>query len=78
MKFVEINYNVAVDYQWAYKVSSSDKNYSQRQDKSLDYYFYDSDSNEKIEEFKEFILKNPSLRGVRTINISKTDERMKT
>ena len=78
MKFVDINYNVAVNYQWAYKVNSSDKNYSQRQDKSLDYFFYDSDSNEKIEEFKEFILKNPSLRGVRTINISKTDERMKT
>ena len=56
MKFVDVNYNVAVDYQWAYKVNSSDKNYSQRQDKSLDYYFYDSDSIEKIEEFKELIL----------------------
>ncbi len=78
MKFVDINYNVAVDYQWAYMVNSSDKNYSQRQDESLDYFFYDSDSNEKIEEFKEFILKNPSLRGVRTINISNTDERLKT
>jgi hypothetical protein len=37
-------------YSWAYKISANDnKYYNERQDKSLDYFFYDWDQNREIE-----------------------------
>ena len=46
-------------YWWAYKVSANDaKNYNDRQDKTLDYFFYDWDQNMYIEAFYQSLLKD--------------------
>ena len=40
------NDNRPASYSWAYQVRQSDSNYELRQDKSLDWFFYDWDQNE--------------------------------
>ena len=52
-----------VDFSWAYEVSKYDKNYWDRQDEGLNWYFYDFSDNYQIEVIFKQIKQNSLERG---------------
>ena len=53
-----------VDFNWAYElIPAWDKNYSDRQDEDLDWFFYDFSFNYQIELMFKQMQRNPLERG---------------
>lgn len=51
---------MAEPYSWSYKVTTGDGNYKDRHDKKNDLFAYDWDQNISIEDWYQWLRKNPS------------------